>query len=52
MSGEKVSYLMLFCTLMLVKNAKATLQESLALVPLGGKVKYLASQLGHSFVLP
>ena len=45
MSGEKVSYLMMFCALLLVRNAKASLEESLAVVPLGGNVKYLASHL-------
>ena len=47
MSGEKVSYLMLFCTLILVRNAKASLEESLAVVPLGGNAKSLASYLGR-----
>jgi len=52
MSGDKVSFLMLFCSLILVRNAKASLEESLAVVPLSGNVKYLASQLGHQLVLP
>ena len=47
MSGEKVSYLMMFCALLLVRNAKASLEESLAVVPLGGNAKSLASYLGR-----
>ena len=45
MYGDKLSYLMLFCTLILVKNARATMEESLAMAPLDGKAKYLAGEL-------
>ena len=43
--GDKLSFLMLFCTLILVKNARATMEESLAVAPLGGKAKFLAGEL-------
>ena len=52
MYGDKLSYLMLFCTLILVKNARATMEESLAVAPLGGKAKFLAGELVNQFVLP
>jgi hypothetical protein len=39
------SYLMLFCALMLVKNAKATLEQSMNVVPLTGSAKHLAGKL-------
>ena len=42
---EKVSYLMLFCALLLVKTTGVTLEESLAAVPLVGKAKHLADGL-------
>lgn len=42
---ERVSYVMLFCALMLVKNAKATLEESVGIVPLVGRAKHLAGEL-------
>jgi hypothetical protein len=44
-SEERQSYMMLFCALMLVRNAKATLEQSLKLVPLEGSAKHLAGQL-------
>jgi hypothetical protein len=43
---DKVSNMMLFCALMMVKNASATLQESVNLVPLSGSSKNLADKLG------
>ncbi len=45
MKEDKVSYLMLFCALMLVKNSKATLEQSVNIVPLAGKAKVLAGEL-------
>ena len=42
---EKVSYMMLFCALMLVKNSRATLEESMAIVPLVGQARHLAGEL-------
>ncbi len=44
-SNEQVSYIMLFCALMLVKNSKATMEQSLSIVPLAGPVKSLAGEL-------
>jgi hypothetical protein len=42
---DRVSYVMLFCALLLVRNSKATLEESLRLVPLEGNAKDLAGEL-------
>ena len=42
---EKISFLMLFCALLLVRNTKATLSESLAIVPLVGNAERLAGEL-------
>ncbi len=43
---DRVSQMMLFCALMLVKNSTATLQQCMRLVPLSGNSKHLASALG------
>jgi hypothetical protein len=42
---ERESYMMLFCALMLVRSSKATLEESLKIVPLTGSAKHLAGEL-------
>lgn len=42
---ERESYMMLFCALLLVRNSKATLEESMKLVPLVGSAKSLAGEL-------
>ncbi len=42
---ERFSYMMLFCALLLVRNAAATLEESFTMVPLAGKAKRLAAGL-------
>jgi hypothetical protein len=42
---ERQSYMMLFCALLLVRNSKATLEESVKLVPLVGSAKNLAGEL-------
>ncbi len=47
MKEERVSYMMLFCALLLVKNSKATLEQSLNIVPLAGRAKFLAGELTH-----
>ena len=44
-SEDRVSYVMLFCALMLVRNSKATLEESMKIVPLVGSAKVLAGEL-------
>ncbi len=44
-NNERESYMMLFCALLLVKNSKATLAESVKLVPLTGSAKSLAGEL-------
>ena len=43
--NEKTSYMMLFCVLMLVKNSKATLEQSVQIAPLAGNAKSLAEEL-------
>lgn len=46
---ERQSYVMLFCALLLVKNSKATLEESMKIVPLTGSARHLAGELaGHT----
>lgn len=47
-SDERISFLMLFCALILVKKGKATLEESVTIVPLFGGAKLLAGQLSSS----
>ena len=47
MKEERVSYMMLFCALLLVKNSKATLEQSLKVVPLVGRAKSLAGELAN-----
>lgn len=42
---DRMSYVMLFCALMLVRNSKATLSESMQVVPLAGSAKELAGEL-------
>ncbi len=42
---ERASYVMLFCALMLVRNSKATLEESISILPLVGSAKHLAGEL-------
>ncbi len=44
-NSEKTSYMMLFCALMLVKNSKATLKQSVQVAPLTGNAKCLAEGL-------
>ena len=45
MKEETISFLMLFCALILVKRDKATMEESITMVPLFGGAKLLAGQL-------
>jgi hypothetical protein len=42
---DRSSYMMLFCALLLVRNSKATLEESVRMVPLTGNAKHLAGEL-------
>jgi len=44
-NDERVSFLLLFCALILVKRDKATMEESLTIVPLFGGAKVLAEEL-------
>ena len=45
MKEEKISYMMLSCALMLVKDCKATLEQSVQIAPLAGNAKSLAEEL-------
>ena len=45
MKEETTSFLMLFCALILVKKDKATMEESVTIVPLFGGAKLLAGEL-------
>ena len=47
---DRVSHMMIFCALMMVKNSSATVQQSMRLVPASGNGKELAKQLGTSRV--
>ena len=44
-NSEKISYVMLFCALMLVKNSRMKLTEMVVLFPFHGKARHLAQQL-------
>jgi len=44
---DRVSYVMLFCALMLVRNSRASLEQSIALVPLSGGAKHLVGEFMH-----
>ena len=43
---------MLFCALLLVKNSRATLEQSLQVVPLAGRAKSLAGELANLITIP
>ena len=45
MKREQLSYMMLFCSMLLVREGKATLEQTLRLVPLGGGARDLAGRL-------
>ena len=45
MKQEMISYLMLFCALMLVKNGKASREAAVRILPLHGRAKQLVGQL-------
>lgn len=45
MNENTISYLMLFCALILVKNSRATLEQSLSAVPLFGPARMLSGKL-------
>lgn len=44
---DRHSYLMLFCALMMVRNAHATVEQSLEVVPLTGAAKRLAGEIAN-----
>ena len=43
--NEKISYVMLFCALLLVKKSRIKLKDLASLFPFHGKAKHLAQQL-------
>ena len=43
----KTSHMTLFCALMMVKNAKVTLEQAIRVVPLTGNAQVLAEQLAN-----
>ena len=45
MEKESISFVMLFCALILVKKDKASLEDSVTIVPLFGGAKLLAGEL-------
>lgn len=45
MKEETICFLMLFCALILVKKNKATVEESVTVVPLFGGARLLAGEL-------
>lgn len=45
MKDDRVPYMMLFCALILVKKRKASLAESVMVVPAAGKAHRLATEL-------
>ena len=49
---EHLSHIMIFCALLLVRNAKATLEESLGVVPLFGRTKHLAGEMFRHIPAP
>ncbi|MBI4459443.1 MAG: hypothetical protein HY648_05225 [Acidobacteria bacterium] len=50
-TDERVSYMMLFCALLLVKNGKASLAQSVTIVPLLGGARNLAGELAKQVTL-
>jgi hypothetical protein len=47
MKDEQLAFMTLFCALILVKRNMATLEQSVTIVPLGGKAKELVAKLLH-----
>ena len=48
MTEETVSCMMVFCALLMVRNQRAGLEQSLALLPLAGPARDLAERLARS----
>jgi len=44
---DRLSYVMLFCALMMVRNSQATVAQSLEVVPLNGSAKRLAGEIAN-----
>lgn len=45
MREETITYVMLFCALILVRNSRATLEQSVSVVPLFGAAQILGKKL-------
>ncbi len=48
MQGDRYSYLMMFCALMMVRNSRATLAQFLEVHPLSARVNDFAGMLAHA----
>ena len=48
MERETISYLMLFCTLLLTQKGRATFEQAMTLAPLAGGAGLLAEELLQS----
>ena len=44
-NSEKISYVMIFCALLLVKNSRMNLTDLATLYPFHGKAQFLAHEL-------
>lgn len=44
---DRLSYVMLFCALMVARKSQATVQQSLEVVPLSGAAKRLADEFAN-----
>ena len=44
---DRLSYVMLFCALLMVRNSQATVAQSLEVVPLNGPAKRLAGEIAN-----
>ena len=48
MRDDRFAFLLMFCGMILVKRDKATLSETLSILPLYGGARLLAEELGAS----
>ena len=48
MREERLAFLLMFCGMILVKREKATLAETMSILPLYGGARLLAGEMGAS----
>ena len=48
MRDDRFAFLMMFCGMILVKRNKATLEETMSILPLYGGARQLAGEMGAS----